>query len=198
MYRGRIPLYGQLGCRNVHHHAACGRVPVYDLYCLEHELNLARAVPQTGVYLPCSDERFHHITRILGRGAVISHLEPSSAVFDSNAEVFASVVKGHRPLVADVRPVFNAVDQGYDMRIIHKSIILAGANGRHQNPLPDRLATAYAHKWASGLAFTHFPPPPPPKQLKHFNRAADIRRKPEAGISFACRAFGEAAVRDAA
>ncbi len=37
-----------------------------------------------------------------------------------------------------------------------------------------------------------------PKQLKHFSRAADIWQKPGAGISCACRAFGEAAVLDAA
>ncbi len=43
----------------------------------------------------------------------------------------------------------------------------------------------------SGRAWLHLSHPLPPKQLKHFNQAADIRRKPEAGISCACRAFGD-------
>ena len=50
----------------------------------------------------------------------------------------------------------------------------------------------------SSRAWLHLPHPfAPPKQLKHFNRAADIWRKLGAGISCFCRAFGEAAVLDA-
>ncbi len=49
----------------------------------------------------------------------------------------------------------------------------------------------------SGRAWLHLPYPHPPKQLKYFSQVADIWRKPGAGISSACRAFGAAAALDA-